>query len=224
MRKFIISFCLLLAAVATIQAASLRGLRIESTGQPIIVFVDGTQVCTATSSCFVANLPGGNYKVEVYEAVPGRRGDTGIHTGNLLYSEYVRYSGRNIFDITVNSRSGSRPDSSRDDRPDRRDYNGYYDVMSPEAFGRFYNSVKNTPFDDQRIKLIDTALVTSNFTTDQCRQLTGFFTFDDKKMQVMQMMYPNIMDKSNFFTLIETLTFISSKDKMNEFVKKWHGK
>lgn len=216
MRKLIISFCFLLAALS-IQAASLRGLRIESTGQPIIVFVDGTQVCTAATSCFVANLSGGLYRVEVYAVAPGRRGEVGVRTGDLLYNEHVRYNGRDIYDITVGGRIDHRPG-------DRHDREPYYDVMSQDAFSRFYKTVKDATFDDQRLKLIETSVITSNFTTEQCRQLTGFFHFDDKKMKVMKMMYPKIVDKSNFFELIGSLTFISSKDEMNAFVKKWHGK
>lgn len=63
-RKFLFSICFLLASFS-IAAAPLDGIRIESEGQPIIVLIDGQQVCTPTLSCFIANLRRGSYRVEV---------------------------------------------------------------------------------------------------------------------------------------------------------------
>ncbi len=222
MRKFVLSFCLLLTVVS-LAAAPIKGFRIEA-GQSVIVYVDGVQVCTATTSCFVANLPVGYYKVEVYAVDPGRRGADGNRRGNLLFSERIHFSGRNIHDITISGRNDHRPDHRPDD--DSMDYypSDSYHVMSPSVFAQFLRSLKDTPFDSERTKLIDTVMVTSFFTTDQCRAITDLYTFDSERLKFMKLIYPKIVDKANFFTVIETLTFSSSKDDMNKFVRKWHGK
>lgn len=39
----------------------------------------------------------------------------------------------------------------------------------------------------------------------------------------MQAIYPRIVDKPNFYLVIESLTFQSDKNKMNEFVRKYHS-
>ena len=42
--------------------------------------------------------------------------------------------------------------------------------------------------------------------------------FDDDRMEIMKIMYPRIVDKEAFFTVINTLTFSSSKEKMKDFI------
>ena len=90
-RKILFSICFLLASFS-IAAAPLDGIRIESEGQPIIVLIDGQQVCTPTLSCFIANLRGGSYRVEVYAARHGNN----LSKENLLYDERVFCSGMEV--------------------------------------------------------------------------------------------------------------------------------
>lgn len=67
-RKLILGFCFLLAMFPA-SAFSLEGLSVESPREQVVVFIDGKQVCRPTYSCFIANLHGGSYRVEVYAAV-----------------------------------------------------------------------------------------------------------------------------------------------------------
>ncbi len=216
MRKLIISFCLLVAAMS-IQAIPLKGIRIESAGQPILVFVNDVQMCTASNSCFVANLSIGNYKVEVYAATPGRRGETGGRKGERLYSERVQYWAKDIHHITIDSHMDNHPG-------DRRDRDDYRDVMRTDDFNRFLKAVKDGKFDSERNKLIETSLYTTGFTSDQCLRLRNLYTFDSEILKLMKMMYPNIVDKNQFFVVIESLTFPSSKTEISDFIRKYHGK
>ena len=65
MRKIIISFCILLAALS-LKAQSISGIRIDGGDTPILVYFGGKQMCYPTTTCFVANLKPGNYTIEVY--------------------------------------------------------------------------------------------------------------------------------------------------------------
>ena len=90
--------------------------------------------------------------------------------------------------------------------------------MNDQLFQTFYNEMKKEPFKDDRIKLLNAALAGSDFTSAQCLQLTKLYTFDDDRMEIMKIMYPRIVDKEAFFTVINTLTFSSSKEKMKDFI------
>ena len=68
---------------------------------------------------------------------------------------------------------------------------------------------------------LKTALANSDFTSAQCLQVTKLYTFDDDRMAIMKKMYPRIVDKEAFFTVIATLTFSSNKDEMNKFVQNY---
>ena len=109
-------------------------------------------------------------------------------------------------------------------RPGQEEYcpDSQYDrVMSEQLFKKFLSEVKKEPFKDDRMEMIKTALAASDFTSGQCLELTRLYTFDDDRMEIMKMMYPRIVDKGAFFTVIATLTFSSNRDEMNKFVQSY---
>ena len=219
MRKIIISFCILLAALS-LKAQPVSGIRIDGGDTPILVYFGGRQMCYPTTTCFVANLKPGNYTIEVYASRPTRPGER-VWKGERLYNDRVYFNGNEVKDIIVEERGDIRP--GRPGRPGtgqgghRPDYNRYDRVMNDQLFKKFFDSVKNEPFEKDRMGLITTAL-------EQCLQLVKFYTFDNERLKIMKMMYPNIVDKEAFFTVIGTLTFSSNKTKMNDFIKEYEGR
>ncbi|WP_291593117.1 DUF4476 domain-containing protein [Bacteroides sp.] len=222
MRKIIISFCILLAALS-LKAQSISGIRIDGGNTPILVYFGGNQMCMPTTTCFVANLKSGYYTIEVYSTRFSRPGER-VWKGERLYKDYVYFNGIGVTEIMVDGRDEIRPDN-RPGRPGhgghRPNYDPYDRVMNNQLFNTFLNNVKKEPFKDDRMTLINTALASSDFTSSQCLQLTKLYTFDDDRMEIMKMMYPRIVDKEAFFTVIATLTFSSNKDEMNEFVQSY---
>ena len=64
MRKIVISFCILLAALS-LKAQTVSGIVLMAE-IPDSVYFGGNQMCLPTTTCFVANLKSGYYTVEVY--------------------------------------------------------------------------------------------------------------------------------------------------------------
>jgi hypothetical protein len=124
-----------------------------------------------------------------------------------------------VKEIWVDGRDNIRPERpGRPDQGENRPGYGYNRVMNDQLFQTFYKEMKNEPFKDDRMKLLNAALAGSDFTSAQCLQLTKLYTFDDDRMEIMKIMYPRIVDKEAFFTVINTLTFSSSKEKMKDFM------
>lgn len=222
MRKIIISFCILFAALS-LQAQSVNGIRIDGGNTPILVYLGGNQICLPTTTCFVANLKSGYYTVEVYATRFTRPGER-VWKGERLYNERVYFKGSGVMEIMVNGRDEMRPDN-RPGRPEHGGHRPVYDrydrVMNKQLFQAFFDNVKNEPFEKDRIALINAALASSDFTADQCLQLVKFYAFDNERMKIMKMIYPRIVDKEAFFMVINSLTFSSNKKKMYDFVKKY---
>ena len=217
MRKIIISFCILFAALS-LQAQSVNGIRIDGGNTPILVYLGGNQICLPTTTCFIANLNPGHYTVEVFATRFTRAGERGWK-GEKLYKDLVYFDGRGVTEIWVDGRDNMRPE--RPGRPEQGEHRpgyGYNRVMNDQLFQTFYKEMKNEPFKDDRMKLLNAALAGSDFTSAQCLQLTKLYTFDDDRMEIMKIMYPRIVDKEAFFTVINTLTFSSSKEKMKDFI------
>lgn len=217
MRKIIISFCILFAALS-LQAQSVNGIRIDGGNTPILVYLGGNQICLPTTTCFIANLNPGHYTVEVFATRFTRAGER-VWKGEKLYKDLVYFDGRGVTEIWVDGRDNMRPE--RPGRPEQGEHRpgyGYNRVMNDQIFQTFYKEMKNEPFKDDRMKLLNAALAGSDFTSAQCLQLTKLYTFDDDRMEIMKIMYPRIVDKEAFFTVINTLTFSSSKEKMKDFI------
>ena len=217
MRKIIISFCILFAALS-LQAQSVNGIRIDGGNTPILVYLGGNQICLPTTTCFIANLNPGHYTVEVFATRLTRAGER-VWKGEKLYKDLVYFDGRGVTEIWVDGRDNMRPE--RPGRPEQGEHRpgyGYNRVMNDQLFQTFYKEMKNEPFKDDRMKLLNAALAGSDFTSAQCLQLTKLYTFDDDRMEIMKIMYPRIVDKEAFFTVINTLTFSSSKEKMKDFI------
>ena len=217
MRKIIISFCILFAALS-LQAQSVNGIRIDGGNTPILVYLGGNQICLPTTTCFIANLNPGHYTVEVFATRFTRAGER-VWKGEKLYKDLVYFDGRGVTEIWVDGRDTVQPE--RPDRPEQGEHRpgyGYNRVMNDQLFQTFYKEMKNEPFKDDRMKLLNAALAGSDFTSAQCLQLTKLYTFDDDRMEIMKIMYPRIVDKEAFFTVINTLTFGSSKEKMKDFI------
>lgn len=217
MRKIIISFCILFAALS-LQAQSVNGIRIDGGNTPILVYLGGSQICLPTTTCFIANLNPGHYTVEVFATRFTRAGER-VWKGEKLYKDLVYFDGRGVTEIWVDGRDNMRPERpSRPEQGEHRPGYGYNRVMNDQLFQTFYKEMKNEPFKDDRMKLLNAALAGSDFTSAQCLQLTKLYTFDDDRMEIMKIMYPRIVDKEAFFTVINTLTFSSSKEKMKDFI------
>nr|WP_302825474.1 DUF4476 domain-containing protein [uncultured Bacteroides sp.] len=217
MRKIIISFCILFAALS-LQAQSVNGIRIDGGNTPILVYLGGNQICLPTTTCFIANLNPGHYTVEVFATRFTRAGER-VWKGEKLYKDFVYFDGRGVKEIWVDGRDNIRPESpGRPDQGEHRPGYGHNRVMNDQLFQTFYKEMKNEPFKDDRMKLLNAALAGSDFTSAQCLQLTKLYTFDDDRVEIMKIMYPRIVDKEAFFTVINTLTFSSSKEKMKDFI------
>ena len=217
MRKIIISFCILFAALS-LQAQSVNGIRIDGGNTPILVYLGGNQICLPTTPCFIANLHPGHSTVDVFATRFTRAGER-VWKGEKLYKDLVYFDGRGVTEIWVDGRDNMRPE--RPGRPEQGEHRpgyGYNRVMNDQLFQTFYKEMKNEPFKDDRMKLLNAALAGSDFTSAQCLQLTKLYTFDDDRMEIMKIMYPRIVDKEAFFTVINTLTFSSSKEKMKDFI------
>lgn len=91
-----------------------------------------------------------------------------------------------------------------------------------QLFNQFMSSLKKQPFESDRNALLDNALISSYFTTDQCIRLLEFYTFDSEKKPFLKKIYPRIADKANFFRALDKLTFSSDKEEVNQFIKVYH--
>ena len=76
---------------------------------------------------------------------------------------------------------------------------------------------------DEQIKYIDDVLLDCNFTSAQCGKIIDQISGSDAQMTVMKRMYPQIVDKENFASVVNKLFSSFDRDKMKEYIQAYHG-
>lgn len=92
-------------------------------------------------------------------------------------------------------------------------------AMNDSDFREFYNRIKNKPFKDDQLELLETGAINNYFTSNQCIRLMSIYTFDDDKLKVLEIIANRIVDRENYANVVESFTFLSSKDKAQSFLK-----
>lgn len=199
---------LFLSISQSVSAQQLRGIRVESNA-PIEVFIDGEKACNPVYSCLIANLRRGQYLIEVFSASPYSRDIA----PELLFSERVFYSGRELKDIFVSSGEHVDEDFVEDFDPHFRP------PMNEASFNEFFGKVKNCAFDSDRKAIIEMAVPHATFYTAQVERLAKLYSFDSERLWLLKKIYPSVIDKERTFVLLDLLTFSSSKDELKRFIQ-----
>ncbi|MCI1648569.1 MAG: DUF4476 domain-containing protein [Bacteroides sp.] len=91
--------------------------------------------------------------------------------------------------------------------------------MDDDTFDAFYNKVKNKPFKDDKFELLGLKAKDYSFSCKQCIKLMNLFTFDDEKLNVVDLLASSIRDKENYDNVIDDLDFISTKEKAKKILE-----
>ena len=211
MRKLLI--CVVCALLAlSMRAGFIDGIRIGGWDRPFVVTIDNEDVSMPATSCFVAGLSAGYHTVEVYES--RSTFSDSAWKGRLIYSRRIYYNGIGTMDIRLDDRTDTGVI-----RPGHGSSTFGKNVMSTDVFEDFFQRMKDEPFSDGKNRLLTTVLASTAFTSAQCERLIDLYTFDDDKVEFLKLIYPNVVDKEAFFRVIDKLTFLSSRDKIRDFIQ-----
>ncbi len=222
MRKLFLTLSFALLATYVALAQGLSGIRISTNEEPVVVYLNGQQVSSPTQTCFIANLLAEQYSIRVYRVL-WKYNSKGYSLGECIYNKRIYHNGIGITDIYPGGYSNNGRDryhryDRREDIYDKRPYGRY--GMSQEEFERFYQKYKALSFDNERINLLEAVIPLSGLYTDQCLRLVQACTFDSEKIKIMEKLYPYVIDKENFYQVIEELTFSSDKEKMYKMMRR----
>ncbi len=73
--------------------------------------------------------------------------------------------------------------------------------------------------DTERMKLMKDALSSEKMTTDQVSAMMDWYNFEDSKVEFAKWTYPNTVDKENFPSLENKLTYKDYVDDLDKFIK-----
>ena len=80
--------------------------------------------------------------------------------------------------------------------------------------------MKNASFDDRKMDLIEVASLGAYYSCEQCATMMGLFSFGDKKLAVLRLMAPRIVDPHHAYIILDKLSFLSEKDEAARIIGK----
>lgn len=86
-------------------------------------------------------------------------------------------------------------------------------AMSPGEFRQLKSAVADAAFDSSKVDVIRTAARHNSFTSEQVEDLLDGITFSDGKLQALAAVADKIVDPGQSFTILESFTFSSDKEK-----------
>ena len=92
-------------------------------------------------------------------------------------------------------------------------------VMSDKEYQDLYTTANRQPFREDKMTSIRNGVYGRAFTCRQCVRMMSLFTFDDEKLQVFNIMAPNILDWENQHLILDNFKFVSSRDKAMQTIQ-----
>ncbi|HEY4787052.1 MAG TPA: DUF4476 domain-containing protein [Bacteroidales bacterium] len=110
-------------------------------------------------------------------------------------------------------------DNDRDEHRDRVREAARVSPMDQQDFDQLMGMVERTPFAQDKKKIISTSAMSNYFLIDQVVKLTSKFSFDNDRLDVIQLLYPRILNLDKNYLLYDCLTFSDSKNKLQRFIE-----
>lgn len=86
-------------------------------------------------------------------------------------------------------------------------------IMNERDFQFLYKTIKKKSFDKDRLELLSVGVLDNHFSCRQCAQLMSIFSFDNDKLEVLDIMAEHIVDIENAAFIFESITFESNREK-----------
>jgi hypothetical protein len=128
----------------------------------------------------------------------GNRGNTGSNNGNEGYGSFPRGRGD---DGAVNNDAANSSSFSQRDMEDLR------------------SRVASRITDSDKEKLMKTALDGRTVYTGQVRDMLGWLSFDDTKLDFAKWAYSSVSDRQNYWKLEDAFSFSATKDDFNKSIR-----
>lgn len=91
--------------------------------------------------------------------------------------------------------------------------------ISMQEFDQLLGAVEQSSFDQDKKKIVKTSSNNNYFLVEQVIKLTSKFSFDKDKLDVIEILYPRVLDLDKNYLLYNCFTFSDSKGKLEKFME-----
>ncbi len=91
-----------------------------------------------------------------------------------------------------------------------------------EWIQQLIQTVRKEPFKDKQMEILYDIATQNSFSVDEIVQFMEIYTFDDDRMEVLEIMAPSLSERRNSGKLIEAFTFNKNRQKAREVLHRSH--
>lgn len=91
-------------------------------------------------------------------------------------------------------------------------------IMQPERFASFMDILSRRSFDDDKLRSLRAQARRVYFTSQQVAEIIRVFSFDERRLEVAKELYERTVDPENYFVVIESIEFDSTRRKLEDFI------
>lgn len=143
---------------------------------------------------------------------------TGVN-GSTYFEESTSASGNGTTTTTYYEETSSTSSTSTDNnnvQNNNIDHNNCY--TSDADVKNMQTQIKNENFEDDQLRVANLAAKNKCMSVAQIKVIANTFTFDDNKLSFIKTAYNNCTDQSNYYQLLEVLTFSEDKETLETFI------
>jgi len=245
MKTRILIGALLIAGSTVASAQSMLKVRLAD-NSVINIAVDDRYFNKKGTSVTMGDLPPGRHRLTIYTVVQARNGrgreqvvysgKIETHNGNVTLFTYdadnqqtdIQEQDMNSFEQNnppANSAPGNLPQPGSNynnnrgqqfSQPARQLVNP---TLTDVKIDQLKTRVMDKKTDTERMKLMKDALSSEKMTTGQVSAMMDWYNFEDSKVEFAKWAYPNTVDKENFTSLENKLTYKDYVDDLDNFIK-----
>ncbi len=93
-----------------------------------------------------------------------------------------------------------------------------FKIIKKDDFNSLKKDINSRNFESSNMDVLKDALDKNIFSSDQVRELLGYFTFENSKLEIAKYAYKNTCDKNNYFKLFDAFTFDSSVQELKNYI------
>lgn len=136
--------------------------------------------------------------------------------GSTYYEESTTTSGNGTTTTTYYEETSSTGGTNNTIQNNNFDYDNCYtsdtDVKSMQT------QIENESFEDDQLRVANLAAKNKCMSVAQIKSIANTFTFSDNKLSFIKTAYNNCTDQSNYYQLLEVLTFSDDKEALETFI------
>lgn len=190
-----------------------------NSNREMVVWINGTQFFTSSGFIEIENLMPGDHLVKIATKPDFR---TCGQQSRVLFNGRIKILPNSITNASLDHFGYTKIEHIRIDNYCNMIQNTGVvtceNGIMPSHFNTMLHQIENESFDSSKLKLAKLIVLTNRLTSVQVKQITDTFTFECSRLAFAKFAHDKVIDPHNYFKVIDSFTFSSSKNELLEFI------